>query len=158
MKKRSIAHLYPHNLADMLGEYPAGMWVAISNEEQRVVGSGPTAGRAERQAQASGHKPSLVLQVPLNGFAARRKNSNGKNGNGKIEDKVGMPLNLPSFYRGVYKRVAKKLGCDPSYVSRVARGERASDAVSRALKSELNQAAVLTNRTSKLRRDLAYVT
>jgi hypothetical protein len=44
---------------------------------------------------------------------------------------------LPSLCRGIYNRVALKVGCDPSYVSRVARGERNSDAVSEALRAEI---------------------
>ena len=44
---------------------------------------------------------------------------------------------LPSLYRGIYNRVAQKVGCDPSYVSRVARGERRSEAVSVALRAEI---------------------
>jgi transcriptional regulator with XRE-family HTH domain len=44
---------------------------------------------------------------------------------------------LPSLCRGIYNRVAQKLGCDPSYVSRVARGERNSEAVSEALRAEI---------------------
>jgi hypothetical protein len=44
---------------------------------------------------------------------------------------------LPSLCRGIYNRVALKVGCDPSYVSRVARGERNSEAVSEALREEI---------------------
>jgi hypothetical protein len=44
---------------------------------------------------------------------------------------------FPSLCRGIYNRVAHKLGCDPSYVSRVARGERKSEAVSNALRAEI---------------------
>jgi hypothetical protein len=44
---------------------------------------------------------------------------------------------LPSLCRGIYNRVAQKVGCDPSYVSRVARGERRSEAVSVALRAEI---------------------
>ena len=46
---------------------------------------------------------------------------------------------LPSLCRGIYNRVAQKVGCDPSYVSRVARGERNSAAVSEALRAEIQQ-------------------
>jgi hypothetical protein len=38
---------------------------------------------------------------------------------------------LPSLCRGLYNRVAQKLGCDPSYVSRVARGESSFGGASR---------------------------
>jgi hypothetical protein len=44
---------------------------------------------------------------------------------------------LPSLCRGIYNRVAQKVGCDPSYVSRVARGERNSKVVSEALRAEI---------------------
>jgi len=33
-------------------------------------------------------------------------------------------LSTITVFRGIYKRVAKRLDIDPSYVSRVARGER----------------------------------
>jgi DNA-binding transcriptional regulator YdaS (Cro superfamily) len=46
---------------------------------------------------------------------------------------------LPSLFRGVYHRVARRLGVDPSYVSRVARQERRSDAISAALKKEVDR-------------------
>lgn len=50
-----------------------------------------------------------------------------------------MPSSLPSLFRGVYSRVARKLKIDPSYVSRVARGERNSEEISRALAEELRR-------------------
>ncbi len=40
---------------------------------------------------------------------------------------------------GLYSRVARKLGVDRSFVSRVAKGERHSEAVERALTSEFKQ-------------------
>ena len=43
--------------------------------------------------------------------------------------------------RGLYARVARKLKVDPSYVSRVARGERESAAVLAALDRELEDVA-----------------
>jgi transcriptional regulator with XRE-family HTH domain len=42
-------------------------------------------------------------------------------------------------YRGLYSRVARRLGVDRSYVSRVARGERRSKRVERALQAELKR-------------------
>ena len=44
---------------------------------------------------------------------------------------------LPSQFRGLYQRVATRLGVDPSYVSRVARRERRSKAVSDELQKEV---------------------
>lgn len=52
---------------------------------------------------------------------------------------------LPSLCRGIYNRVAQKLGCDPSYVSRVARGQRSSQAVTEALRAEVQQSWALAN-------------
>jgi hypothetical protein len=49
------------------------------------------------------------------------------------------PLGLPSLFRGIYNRVARQLGVDPSYVSRVARGERRSEAVQAALNKEMKK-------------------
>ena len=43
--------------------------------------------------------------------------------------------------KGLYARVAKTLGVDPSYVSRVANGERHSDKVKRAVLRELVRAS-----------------
>lgn len=43
-----------------------------------------------------------------------------------------------SVFRGIYQRVAAKLGVDPSFVSRVARGERRSPAVLAALREEMS--------------------
>lgn len=43
------------------------------------------------------------------------------------------------LYRGLYSRVARKLGVDRSYVSRVARGERQSKDIEAALNSEMKR-------------------
>jgi len=49
------------------------------------------------------------------------------------------PTNLASLIRGLYGRVAKQLKVDPSYVSRVARGERQSVEIEMALERELRR-------------------
>jgi transcriptional regulator with XRE-family HTH domain len=51
----------------------------------------------------------------------------------------GSTTGLPALaiFRGLYNRVAGKLGVDPSYVSRVARGERKSAAILAALEEEM---------------------
>ncbi len=147
-KKDGSFYSLSGSLKQALSEFPAGIWVAIAEDQQRVVGSGPTATRAEKRAAVSGHKPTLLLQVPDGGFRARETN-----GNGKGDGKAAMPLNLPSFYRGIYKKVARKLGCDPSYLSRVARGERSSDVVSQTLQSELSHAVTLTSKNGRHRRE-----
>jgi hypothetical protein len=56
------------------------------------------------------------------------------------DDKVDSSMtSIPSvsLFRGVYNRVAKRLGVDPSFVSRVARGERKSATVEKALVDEV---------------------
>jgi len=49
------------------------------------------------------------------------------------------PLHFASLFRGFYGRVARQLGLDPSYVSRVARGERQSEAIEAALEREMKR-------------------
>jgi hypothetical protein len=64
------------------------------------------------------------------------------------------PTNLASLIRGLYGRVARNLKVDPSYVSRVARGERQSDVIEVALEKELRRimALVSTNHNGTSRR------
>jgi hypothetical protein len=52
-------------------------------------------------------------------------------------------LNLASEIRGLYGRVARKLKVDPSYVSRVARGERQSEEIEASLGRELRRIMAL---------------
>jgi hypothetical protein len=49
------------------------------------------------------------------------------------------PTNLASLIRGLYGRVARHLKVDPSYVSRVARGERQSSVIEVSLERELKR-------------------
>lgn len=53
------------------------------------------------------------------------------------------PTNLASLIRGLYGRVARQLKVDPSYVSRVARGERQSDVIEASLERELKRILAL---------------
>jgi hypothetical protein len=48
-------------------------------------------------------------------------------------------FNLASVTRGLYQRVAEKFGVDPSYVSRVARGERRSPKIEASLNHEVQR-------------------
>lgn len=50
------------------------------------------------------------------------------------------------LFRGLYARVARKLGVDVSYVSRVARRERKSNAVEKALHPEFNRVLAVINK------------
>ena len=53
------------------------------------------------------------------------------------------PINLASLIRGLYGRVARHVKVDPSYVSRVARGERQSDVIEASLERELRRIMTL---------------
>ena len=53
--------------------------------------------------------------------------------------KEAMALDWHVQFRGVYTRIAKQLEVHPSYVSRVARGERRSEKIEQALKAEIAQ-------------------
>ena len=67
----------------------------------------------------------------------RTRSSYRSNGNGHLDGNI--LLSWHKLHEGVYARVARKLRVDASYVSRVARGERQSDKVRRALISELQR-------------------
>ncbi len=56
-----------------------------------------------------------------------------------ISDTSTSRYDLASLVRGLYGRVARELGLDPSYVSRVARGERRSETVEGALEREMKR-------------------
>ena len=58
-----------------------------------------------------------------------------------------------TLYRGLYVRVAKKLGVDPSYVSRVARGERSSKSVENLLRQEVSHIGKQLDRLSAVTDD-----
>ena len=68
-----------------------------------------------------------------------------------------VPYNLASLIRGLYGRVARQLKVDPSYVSRVARGERQSDDIEASLERELKRimALVKTGRNGASRNGAA---
>jgi hypothetical protein len=63
------------------------------------------------------------------------------------------PRDLASQLRGLYGRVARELHLDTSYVSRVARGERQSDAVEAGLRRELKR---IVSNIRKYRKDLGH--
>jgi len=72
----------------------------------------------------------------------RKVRSPSKQGHPSKSSRVkpaGPPADLASRLRGLYGRIARQLGIDPSYVSRVARGERQSELVDNALRQELTK-------------------
>ena len=62
-----------------------------------------------------------------------------------------------SLFRGLYARVAHKLGVDASYVSRIARGERKSKATEKAIAKEFKKAVSVMRNGSDLSRKKQYV-
>jgi hypothetical protein len=64
------------------------------------------------------------------------------NGNGNRDGRANGAhhvAHLVSEYRGIYNRIAAQMGVDPSYVSRIARGERTNEMVKAALIKEVNR-------------------
>ena len=51
-----------------------------------------------------------------------------------------------ALVRGLYDRVAKEMNVHPSYVSRVARGERTSKVIEAALRKEMKRVCKAFNR------------
>ena len=56
------------------------------------------------------------------------------------QNEIMNSLQAITLFRGIYRRVAKRLDVDPSYVSRVARGERRAAFVTEALEKEFRRA------------------
>ena len=65
----------------------------------------------------------------------------------KTDDTHSVPVAV-AMCRGIYKRVATKLGLDESYVSRVATGQRKSPRVISAIQYELTLIRDYLNRTA----------
>jgi transposase-like protein len=61
----------------------------------------------------------------------------GINGDRRTHSNTKSALTRHSLYRGVYSRVARQLGVDRSFVSRVANGQRRSAKVEAALRKEI---------------------
>ncbi len=100
------------------------------------------------------------MKTSRNGSVNSQRNDNKKSIRGKVVQAKARPKNgqetpemlfsLPSMFRGIYDRVARKVGCDPSYVSRVARGERNSDAVRNVLEAEISKAWTAIGRQQQM--------
>ncbi len=53
----------------LLAGLPPGTWVAISEDQERVVGTGATIEEALRQAKETGEKNPSIIGVPDDGSA-----------------------------------------------------------------------------------------
>jgi Family of unknown function (DUF5678) len=49
----------------LLAGLPPGMWVAISEDQERVVGTGATIEEALREAREKGEKKPSIIGVPV---------------------------------------------------------------------------------------------
>jgi hypothetical protein len=58
-----------------------------------------------------------------------------------------------SLFRGLYARVAGKLGVDVSYVSRIARGQRKSIVAEKALRREFTRVMAIVRKGLSRSRD-----
>jgi hypothetical protein len=72
-----------------------------------------------------------------------------------IEPVNSQAMNIATAFRGLYARVASRLDVDPSYVSRVARGERESEEIVQALDREMSQIIRLSEFNCRSRRHAA---
>jgi hypothetical protein len=95
-----------------------------------------------------GERPDDLLEpvtgapMPRISRGERRSSNRDRQSKSGTENNVAIthaPNDLVSLVRGLYGRVASQLGVDPSYVSRVARMERRSEAVEGALRRELKK-------------------
>jgi Family of unknown function (DUF5678) len=55
--------------AELLAGLPPGTWVAISDDQERVVGTGATIEEAIEAAKRNGEKKPSVIGVPVDGSA-----------------------------------------------------------------------------------------
>lgn len=77
-----------------------------------------------------------AIRKAVHGAFRFRKGRSRKVGNATFKHP---PPVLASLIRGLYRRVARKLRVDPSYVSRVARSERHSKAVESEIRRQLRE-------------------
>ena len=55
------------DLSALLRDSPAGVWVALSPDEKRIVGTGASMQAAAYQAQLNGEHRPVLLRTPLPG-------------------------------------------------------------------------------------------
>jgi len=59
-----MAAIAPIDLTAVLKDAPAGEWIALSRDEQRIVGTGKTLDEALSEAKKQGEGEPIVLKVP----------------------------------------------------------------------------------------------
>jgi hypothetical protein len=70
---------------------------------------------------------------------------------------IGQCATAVSLFRGLYARVANKLGVDVSYISRIAHGERKSKVAEKALTKEFNKVVAVMRNGSVLSGEKVHV-
>jgi hypothetical protein len=140
----------PMTLKQVITEHDPGTWLVISRDGKIIA----TASSAEKARKRAGNQRAPFLVFVASSSHLPQDGDGRHNGSHPAKNSGKAQLNLPSFYRGVYKRVADQLGVDPSYVSRVARGERTSPAINRALETELKH-SLATAQSRRLSRAAA---
>ncbi len=75
------------------------------------------------------------------------KNTSKKTELTRVSDKKNTELLKHVHYRGIFSRVARQLGVDRSYVSRVANGQRRSAIVEDALLAEIKRVEKLSKKS-----------
>jgi hypothetical protein len=76
--------------------------------------------------------------TPKKGSTTKSRSNGKRKANGTVKDNKAL-LAWHRQLEGIYARVARAVGGDASYVSRVASGQRQSDKIERALVSELER-------------------
>jgi hypothetical protein len=108
----------------------------------RVIGAIAPVSTNVRRASVTFMEASMPRPTG-NGRRRSTRNRNSKSRHTTEVKSHHPPQDLASLVRGLYQRVASRLGVDPSYVSRVARRERHSKLVGDALRRELRK--IITN-------------
>jgi Zn ribbon nucleic-acid-binding protein len=70
---------------------------------------------------------------------------------------IGQCATAVSLFRGLYARVANKLGVDVSYVSRIAHGERKSKVAEKVLTKEFNKVVAIMRNGSVLSGEKVFI-
>lgn len=59
-----MAIVAPIDLTEVLRDAPVGDWIALSQDEQRIIATGKTVEEAIRLAHAKGEPTPIVMKVP----------------------------------------------------------------------------------------------
>jgi Family of unknown function (DUF5678) len=63
-KTMSATAVAPIDLTEVLKDAPTGQWIALSRDENRIVGTGDTVEDAIRVARENGEDSPIVMKVP----------------------------------------------------------------------------------------------